>query len=180
MAGNRSNFNDFDVLRCFFLTNDKIGRADLAKKLELGEGTVKNILEILKKKKLIVSTNKGHVLSKKGEKALDDIHKIITLPQRFVSKNIYPDYKKAEIVVKKYSKDKKSYFLRDAAVKEGAEGAMIFDYDNTLKLKDYKKDFPDLSKKGIFVIGFANDYRTAENSVLAIASEMNKNLRKSL
>ena len=66
MVGNIPNFTKIDALRCFLRFNKNIGRQDLAKDLELGEGTVRTILEILKAKKLLDSTKRGHFLSKKG------------------------------------------------------------------------------------------------------------------
>lgn len=183
MVGNLPNFNSFDVFRCFPMIEGKISRAGLVEKLGLGEGTVKTILDILKDRKLIESTNKGHVLSNKGKNVLQNILEIINVPKKVVSKNLYPNFAKTGIVVKKYSRNKKIHVLRDIAVKEGAEGALIFDYDNKLRLREYKADFSylnnlfDLEKNNVLIVTFAKNSRIAENSALAIAFEMNNKLK---
>lgn len=185
MVGNRPNFNSFDVFRCFLLIDERIGRAEISKKLELGEGTVKSILNILKNKKLIVPTNKGHVLSNKGSNVLKNINEIMDMPKELVSKKIYPENKKTGIVVKKYNKNLKIYILRDTAVKNGADGALIFNYEKTLTLPESEseddfselEDVFDVRKNNILILSFAEDSRTTENSALAVAFEMNKSLR---
>jgi len=185
MVGNLPNFNELDVFRCFLSIDEKAARAELAKKLQLGEGTVKSILRILKEKKLTESTNKGHVLSEKGKKVLKDILDIITVPKMIFSKNIYPNHIKSGILVKSYKEKKKTYALRDIAVKKGSEGALIFYFDKKLRLLEsgYKQDFSelenyfDLKKDNLLILTFSKNLRTGENSALAIAFEINKKLK---
>ena len=50
MVGNTPNFSKYDVLRCFLRLEKEIGRQELAKELSLGEGTIRSILDILKKR----------------------------------------------------------------------------------------------------------------------------------
>ncbi|MBI2656169.1 hypothetical protein HYX03_00330, partial [Candidatus Woesearchaeota archaeon] len=52
MVGNIQNFTKLDILRCFLRFNKNTGRQELSRKLELGEGTVRTILNTLKSKKL--------------------------------------------------------------------------------------------------------------------------------
>src|SRR3989344_1154647 len=94
MVGNIPNFTKIDILRCFLRFNKNIGRQELAKDLELGEGTARTILEILKSNNLLDSTKKGHFLSRKGSETLNGIYRIISAPKDLAIKNIYPDFKK--------------------------------------------------------------------------------------
>ena len=77
MVGNIPNFTKIDILRCFLRLNKNISRQELAIELELGEGTIRTILNILKSDKFLESTKKGHFLSKKGIEALEQINEII-------------------------------------------------------------------------------------------------------
>ena len=81
MVGNAPNFTKIDILRCFLRINKKIGRKEIARELELGEGTVRTILENLKSKGFLASTKKGHFLSAKGSDALKTLYKFISSPK---------------------------------------------------------------------------------------------------
>ena len=70
MANNPNNYNNLDILRTFIKIKEPISRKDLTKELELGEGTIRTILDILKRKKLISSTRKGHFLTGKGSRLI--------------------------------------------------------------------------------------------------------------
>jgi len=56
MVGNIPGYVKTDIIRAFLLMKENISRNKLVKKLELGEGTVRTILDILKHKNLICST----------------------------------------------------------------------------------------------------------------------------
>ena len=83
MVGNKPNYTKFDVLRCFFRIGEGISRHNLAKSLELGEGTIRTILGILKNKKLIESTKKGHFLSSRGNSEMSKLKENMALPSAF-------------------------------------------------------------------------------------------------
>ena len=182
MVGNYPNFMKTDILRCFLKIDNNTSRRYLKKYLEIGEGTVKSILNILKNKKLISSTKKGHSLTEKGKLLKTKIEGIITVKKIDV-RNLYPNYKKIGILIKDNKKIKIDYRLRDLAVKNGAEGALIFNYNNKLILPDYdKRDFKeieklfDLKNNNILVITFAPSFKLAEYSGLSVLLEINKNI----
>ena len=81
MVGNTPNFSKIDILRCFLMFDKNIGRQELSRELEMGEGTVRTILDILKSKKLLDSTKRGHFLSKKGSEILSQIYERISMPK---------------------------------------------------------------------------------------------------
>src|SRR3989338_665584 len=121
MVGNIPNFTKIDILRCFLRFQKNTGRQEIAKDLELGEGTVRTVLEILKSKKLLDSTKKGHFLSKKGDELLNQIYEILSMPRSVAMHHIYPSLRKIGVIVRNISSLKELYKLRDIAVKSGAE-----------------------------------------------------------
>jgi len=184
MVGNIPNFNEIDIVRCFLNIDRNMSRAELVKKLELGEGTVRTILDILKNNGLIDSTQKGHSLSKEGNKILNKVKDV-----ELLEKIEYGDYKNLKsqgIIIKNAQKLEKTTLLRDKAIKNGADSALILVYDNKLKMPDFesKEDFSGFEKyysfnKGdILIAAFASSKKLAEQSALSIALELNDNLKK--
>ena len=185
MVGNLPNFSHIDVLRCFLKFSKNTGRHELAKELGLGEGTVRTILDILKKKGMLGSTKKGHFLSSKGIAILDKISGCITAPKEAHSGSIYQEFKKSGVIVRGAGMPKEVYKLRDTAVKSGAEGAIILKFDGRLKAPEYESvDFSEMEKSfdmesgDLLVISFSGDRRHAENGALAIAAELSSFLKK--
>ena len=188
MVGNIPNFTKIDILRCFLRFKKNIGRQELSKELYLGEGTIRTILESLKSKKLIDSTKKGHFLSKRGNEILAQISENISMPKEISIENIYPNYKKAGILIKNASNLKHLPKLRDIAVKNGAEGALILKFDDKLFApeSDYQEDYKDLEKQfklknnDALVIAFSSKNNIAETGALSIAVELTDSLKKFL
>jgi len=186
MVGNTPNFTKIDVLRCFLRFKKNLGRQELARELELGEGTIRTILEKLKEKNLLESTKKGHFLSKRGTEILSQTFIGVSLPKEVEIKEIYPGYKKIAILLKNASNFKEVYKLRDIAVKNGAEGAVILHYKNKLYApeSDYNFDYSELEKYfrlengDVLIISFSNNKRYAENGAFAIAIELSQELKK--
>lgn len=186
MVGNIPNFTKLDVLRCFLRCNKNIGRQELARELELGEGTIRTILDLLKSKTLLDSTKKGHFLSKKGNETLHQIFEQITLPKPITMQGIYPQLKKICVLLRNAANLKELYKLRDIAVKNRADGAIILRFDNKLYApeSDYKLDYGELEhsfdfkKDDVLIITFSSDKRYAENGALAIAVELNGYLKE--
>lgn len=186
MVGNIPNFTKIDILRCFLKFNKNIGRQELAKEIGLGEGTVRTILDILKSKKLLDSNKKGHFLSKNGKEMLAQINEFVKAAKTIASKSLYPDLKKVGVQLKSTSSLKELYKLRDIAVKHGAEGALILEFDNKLYAPEsnYELDYKELErlfdfeKNDVLIVAFSNEKRKAENGAFAIAIELNSSLKK--
>ncbi len=186
MVGNIPNFINMDILRCFLRFEKNLGRQELAKELELGEGTIRTILEKLKEKNLLESTKKGHFLSRKGREVLDGINSAVGMPKDIALKSIYPEFKKIAIRVKNAANFKGAYKLRDIAVKQGAEGAIILRYESKLyapesdyetSYKELEKDF-ELENGDVLILAFSASRRNAENGAYAIAVELSQILKK--
>ena len=186
MVGNTPNYYSIDVLRCFLKLGRNFGRQGLASELELGEGTIRTILGILKSKKLLSSTKKGHFLSRKGREIFDDITQSISVPKAFTAKTIYPEYKKIAVHIKNAPALKETYRLRDIAVKNGAEGAVILKFKDRLYAPedDVRQNFGkleeqfDLINGDVLIIGFSNGKKDAENGALSVAAELSGALKK--
>ena len=186
MVGNISNFTKPDILRCFLRFNKNSGRQELARDLELGEGTIRTILKKLKSRKLLDSSKKGHFLSKKGMDILHQVNNSISMPKPVVLEDFYQEYEKMGVLVRNVQDLKGLHRLRDVAVKNGAEGAVILRYDTRLyapesnlelDFREVEKHF-DLKKNDVLIVAFSNEKRKAENSALAIAIELNDFLKK--
>ena len=184
MVGNLSNFTKIDTLRCLLKIENPVSRIELSKILGLGEGTIRSILNILKKNNLLESNNKGHYLSEKGRNIVKKIKDNINLKEITLN-DPYPNKKKIALHLKSPDKLIKSYILRDEAMKNGADGALVFNFDKKLELygSDYERDFSriedmfDLGKDDLVIVAYADSYRLAEHGALAAAIELNKDIR---
>ena len=184
MVGNLSNFTKIDTLRCLLKIENPVSRIELSKILGLGEGTIRSILNILKKNNLLESNNKGHYLSEKGRNIIKKIKDNINLKEITLN-DPYPNKKKIALHLKSPDKLIKSYILRDDAMKNGADGALVFNFDKKLELygSDYDRDFSDmegmldLGKDDLVIVAYADSYRLAEHGALAAAIELNKDLK---
>ena len=184
MVGNLSNFTKIDTLRCLLKIENPVSRIELSKILGLGEGTIRSILNILKKNNLLESNNKGHYLSEKGRNIVKKIKDNINLKEITLN-DPYPNKKKIALHLKSPDKLIKSYILRDDAMKNGADGALVFKFDKKLELygSDYERDFSriedmfDLGKDDLVIVAYADSYRLAEHGALAAAIELNKDIR---
>lgn len=183
MVGNTPNYTKIDILRCFLEIEPNISRRELVKRLGLGEGTMRGILDILKRMKTISSTRKGHSLTRKGKDLLKRIKNSIEI-KKIDSNIVYKKRKKIGILVKGKKKKKIDYRLRDLALKNKADGALIFKFDKRLYLPnvDYTAKFSELEKEfkfkkgNLLIVGFASSYKDAENGALAIAISLCKDL----
>ena len=188
MVGNKPNFSKVDVMRCFLYLGTFIGtckgRSTLARDLELGEGTISTILAALKAKSLLKSSQQGHALSKKGKLILNKINQHISDYKKVHFDKIYPGFKKFGVVLKYNKNLKNTYRLRDLAVKNGAEGALILMFNKKLYAPEldtgYKVHYNELEdmfkfeKGNILILTFAESYRDTENGAFSIANELIK------
>lgn len=112
-----------------------VGRYYLSEKLDLGETTIRNILNILKQLNVIEAYRGGHRLTPYGQEIIKDINKLI---------EIYPNFdlgvsgESVLFIVKNFS-DKIGSVLefRDDIIRAGGRGAVILVYkDGTLIFPD--------------------------------------------
>ena len=112
----------------------RVGRKQLAEKLGVGEGSMRTILNMLKKQSLITSSRGGHALTAKGKH-------FIGKPLEFVRVDAgdltVGEVDVATIVRGASAKIKRGIEQRDEAIKAGANGA------TALVFKAGKLQFPD-------------------------------------
>ena len=188
MVGNLSNFTKIDLLRCLLRIEKPASRLYISKALDLGEGTVRSILDVLKKKGLLASNNQGHSLNEKGKVIVKKIRETLDIIEVGQIK-IFPGKKSIAAHIKNPEKIEKAFLLRDEAVKNGAEGALILKYDKKLEFYDsnYKEDLSsieskfnktDLNKDDIVIVAYADSYKLAEHGALAAAISLDYSLIK--
>ncbi|MBU0666048.1 MAG: DUF4443 domain-containing protein [Nanoarchaeota archaeon] len=188
MVGNKTNYNEQDVIRAFLLiTETPVARINLVNELELGEGTIKTILQLIKQKELIKSTNKGHILTKKGSLKKKKILEEIDGPKMLGLKE-YKGMKNCGLLVRNSKTTKITLDLRDEAIRTGAYSAIIFKYESELKIpflewnykKENLKDYEQLIrsfnlKKGdLLIVTFAKEKRICENASLSVMKRIKK------
>ncbi len=112
----------------------KIGRKELTRELGVGEGSVRTILNQLKKRGLITSSRGGHVLTAKGKRMLGRPLKFVQVDAGDLTVG---DSDVATIVRGAAKKVKRGIEQRDEAIKANAQGATV------LVFKEGKLKFPD-------------------------------------
>jgi predicted transcriptional regulator len=183
MVGNLSNFTKIDILRCLLRIQKPVSRSFLSESLDLGEGTIRAILNILKETDLLESNKQGHHLSAKGNNIINRIKNSIDIKEAQI--NIFPDKKKIAIHLRNIKEIKSPVMLRDAAVKNGADGALILKFTNKLEVidSDYEQDLKELedifqlNKDDLIILAYADSYKLAEHGALAVAVELNNELK---
>ncbi|MCJ7720564.1 MAG: DUF4443 domain-containing protein [Candidatus Hadarchaeum sp.] len=155
-----------------------IGRKQLAKKLGVGEGSMRTILNQLKKQSLITSSRGGHALTAKGRRSLG---KPLEYVQVDAGDLTVGEVDVATVVRGAAAKVKRGIEQRDEAIKAGADGATV------LIFKAGKLQFPDGFAKtdakkvekliealrprdgDVIIIGTGRDAATAEAGARAAA-----------
>lgn len=186
MVGNKSNYKNEDIIRTFLCMEEKpISRVELVKKLSLGEGTVRSILDILKGKKLLDSSKQGHKLSAQGSKKKKELMRKFIGPKKLKLKE-YKELKSCALLIKDGGNVKVNLDLRDEAIRAGAYSAILLKFEDDLKIPflglDYKKENPEdyekimksfeFSTGNLLIISFAKENKVCENASLAVLEKI--------
>lgn len=158
--------------------HERIGRKQLAEELGVGEGSMRTILNQLKKRGLITSSRGGHTLTAKGKRSLG---KPLEFTQIDISSLAVDKINVATVVRGAAAKVRLGIEQRDEAIKVGAAGATV------LIFREGKLQFPDgflkVEKKqaealvkifnpredDVIIIGSARDAVKAEEGAKAAA-----------
>jgi len=161
----------------------RIGRKQITSKLGIGEGSVRTILDHLKKRGLITSSRGGHALTERGRFFLGK-------PPEFVQVDVgdltVGKVNVATIVRGAAPKVKRGIEQRDEAIKVGANGATVLVFKNG-KLR-IKGGFARVGKEAnkalikalkpkegdVVIIGAGKDLLTAEAGARAAARTLRK------
>jgi predicted transcriptional regulator len=139
----RASYSPVHVVKILFLLSEKtMGRFQLMRETEMGEATIKTLIKRLKKNKLIESSTKGNVLTKKGNELLKKILTKISKPIKIDMTDYTVGKYNTAILVKNSSKKVRfGVEQRDEAIKIGADGATTLIYSNNRLV------FPGCDKK---------------------------------
>jgi DNA-binding PadR family transcriptional regulator len=176
----QKKFDTLDIIRIFLLIGKyvTINRKDLSLIGEIGEGSVRTILDTLSEKNLIIRRKKGNELSELGKNIFNNLIKIFTLPKK-VKADVFKDgYYAYASVLRKYEKKKiKSlYKARDFAIRAGCNSAMVLICTKkSIKIPYVRKwDFNILREEfsvipgDLIIITSAVNRRISEKGILAI------------
>jgi DNA-binding MarR family transcriptional regulator len=164
-------------------TEETMGRITLAKRLGIGEGSVRTIIKRLLTMSLIsVDAIGGCHLTEKGRSVVSELQGIIVttgeidLREMGIAKPASAAHLRGVAITPSLTR------LRDAAVRNGAEGMMVFEaIDDRIRLpsmsEDISKDYPAIDAfiksrfkprgKDLILIGFAEDAMAAELGTLS-------------
>ena len=135
MPGNISSYDTLDIVRCFLLLREQRSRLFLTQKLNIGEGSVRSILENLKSKGLIQPSPKGHIQSPSGKELNKKLRSNLILHKPIRSEKLlsqfFPLFPNDMLIACELFEEKNLrdvYLLRDQAIRMGADGAFVMQY----------------------------------------------------
>ena len=181
MKGPQRQFDEIHILRTLLILEKekRIGRKELVKKLDLGEGSVRSVLKYLMERNYLTSAvAKGHSLSKKGEQLVAKLHSFVLGPKIVDAKELTIGNKDVAVLVKNAAKNvKMGIDERDAAIKSGSLGASVLIFRNNdlkfpdqtklnVKNKNLYKSF-EFEEEDVLIIGTDNTYDKAEIAAIA-------------
>jgi len=163
----------------------QVGRKSLSRKISLGEGATRTIIEHLKREGMIKTSKGGCSLLKKGEKIFRLLSKKIPAVSDLAIKGALPSkHVTAALVKNAAQKIKMGIEQRDAAVRAGAEGAITlvfrggkYEIPGEPFGVDLNSLFAELSKKfsledeDVVIIAWADDRMLAERGAFVSALE---------
>ncbi|HJX23687.1 MAG TPA: DUF4443 domain-containing protein [Candidatus Bathyarchaeia archaeon] len=165
-----------------------IGRASLSKEVGVGEGVTRTIIARLKKKTFLTVTNKGCILSKKGETLYSALSAKLIRIANVEGKELNIGGKYSALLTRNIQFSSHPILdYRDTAIRAGASGAILMTSEKK------KLAIPSVTDEaGIYAPRLANDlrnkldpkdgdmiivcgaptYRDAENAAIAVALSM--------
>lgn len=183
-------FDEFDIVRVFLFIGQKklVKRERISSSTLIGEGSIKNILNILSMKNFITITKKGSTLTDKGKKYYKEIVNTLT-KIKSIKQDVFKDgFKAYGAVLREYEKEKiKSlYKARDYAIRMGCWSAMVLiRTSNSIVIPSVRKyNFNSLRKEfdtnigDLVIIVSSENRRKSEKGILSIARYLNKKLSR--
>ncbi len=182
-------FKKEDVILALIKLKTPIGRKKLADFLNIGEGSVRTLLERLDK--LLDSSTKGHYLNKNGEEALKSIKDHMEGPKKLNSNINSEEGTKYSLFVKTNSL-KSGTKIRDELIRGGAKGGLVLNVNknNILFPEDetpLKEIYPKLdneirkkynSSKGVILVAW--NEKNTRKAVIRAALSLNKDFNRKI
>ena len=183
-------FCEYDIFRVFLRIGEKnkLDRKSLVEICDIGEGSIRTILNILEKRNIIEKRKNGNMLKKRGRTYFQKIRRIITSIKK-VKYDIFKDNLHClGCVVRRYEKNKiKSlYKARDYAIRAGCYSAMVLirtdshikiPYVRKWNFDELKKEF-ETNKGDLIVLASSEKIRIAENGIIAVCIYLSDELNK--
>jgi len=169
----RASYSPVHVVKILFLLSEKpMGRFQLMKEMGMKEATIKTLVKRLKNNKLIESSTKGNLLTKKGNELLKKTLMKISKPIEIdISDYTVGKYNTAILVKNSSKKVKFGVEQRDEAIKIGADGA------TTLICSNGKLIFPGCNRNITELEKILRRYFNIENEdVIVISSGSTKKI----
>ncbi len=184
----QKKFDELDIVRVFLIIGKEgiINRTRLAIIGEIGEGSVRSIIEFLVNKDLVMKKKRGNVLSAEGYGLFKKIEETMTLP-REINSDVFKDGLKAYgSVLKDYEKEKirSLYKARDHAIRTGCNSAMVLictykhikiPYVRKWNFDELRNEF-DVNKGNLIILTSAEMRRVSEKGIIAIARYLSDKL----
>lgn len=162
-----------------------MGRGRIAKKLDLGEGTIRTIIKRLTEENLITKSRSGCSLTHKGKKLWSKIEEVLPEIVEVGSNELtLAPYSVAVLVKGRAGKIKSGLEQRDAAIINGAKSAVTVIFRNNRLIipgvsSDLKRDYPIAfreikrlmkpEEEDVIIISSADAPKYAEYGALAAA-----------
>lgn len=169
--GPAQTFSLYDIVSALELIAEKpVGRSKLAKSLDVGEGSVRTIIERLKSAGLISISKSGCVLTKKGLQFWTEYKSVFGKETEIEGNELtLTDCNYAVLVKKLGCKIKSGVEQRDAAIMAGAKGATTIVVGKRHLIipsvsNDVAKDFPEAAQQANALL------QPEENDVIIMVS----------
>ena len=179
-------FADYHVFKTLSILSDgrRKGRKQLAEMVNVGEGSMRTIIEFLREREMIDVKQTGVKIATKGHEFLS---KLPIYMERVEPTDSTLGERSAAVLVKGQSmKIKMGVEQRDSAIKAGAEGATTIivsggqlvvppDYDLDKERPEFAETLRRLlavSEGDVIIIGTSKTYDMAEDGALAAAFEL--------
>lgn len=176
-----------------FSTETQLGRISLARKLRLGEGSIRTLVRHLEKEGLAETSRQGIALTEHGCKLVSRLRSDMSQAVEISKSSLTVGAFNMAILVKNASKAVRTGLeQRDAAIRVGAQGAttLVFTRQELTMpstKEDVFKSLPEIRKElvsqlkphenDVILIGSAGDKLTAEYGAIAAALETLKALQ---
>jgi len=183
-AGVSPNYSEFHVVMAFFiLGGGPMGRKALARRLDVGEGTARTLIEKLRDRGLLSASPTGYCLTEGGGKVLADFKKRVSYHPNVGGGCITLGRANSAILIRGAAKLVRSGIeQRDAAISVGTVGAttIVFDEDGLkvptidddedmrIRMKVLCEDM-EMERGDVLVIGTGETGEGAERAAWAAA-----------
>jgi len=181
-------FQEYHLLMALLVIRDRgpLGRKQLSRDVEIGEGSVRSILKRLIRANYITTERNGNVITAEGSRFMEELGlEVISVRGGDISLG---DCDVAVLVPGAGERITDGFSQRDAAVRAGARGAttlvfqdgdLIFPMDGRhlnddgilSQFRDAYERWP-LKENDVIIIGTANDEKNATKGALAAALDI--------